>query len=221
MKALSKLFKIIGVILLSVVNTAYTAVLDDFNVRFGKIIQLGTGPHGNQTNQRFETTIPANSKNDPNEGAFAAYINTNCLVRGDFDIQVDYKLLNSPKNNGIRHGIVIKGYDGPSYSVERDTWLMGGDVYAINFSGNIISTPTSDRSGKLRIRLSSNEITGYFYNSSTKQWNIIGTQEHYSSSLVGRIEIGSWGHDDGFNNVLVNAAFDNINASGGVFCPLK
>lgn len=218
MRSLSRIFEFLCLILLSVVNTAYPAVLDDFNVRFGKIQRIGVGPRANQTNQRFEITIPGNSKNDPAEGAFASGINTNCLVRDDFDIQVDYELLKSPSNNGIRHGIVIKGDNGQTYSVERDTWLLGGDVYAVNFGGIIISTPTADQSGKLRIRVISSEITGYFYNSATKQWNVIGTGQY---NTVGRVEIGSWGHDDSFNHVLVIAAFDNINASGGIFCPLK
>jgi hypothetical protein len=75
------------------VSTATPAVLsEDFNTGgfetgMWQTIQVGSGPSVAVANQRLEITIPSTASG----AEFAAGIQSRCLVRGDYDLQVDYQ----------------------------------------------------------------------------------------------------------------------------------
>src|SRR5512143_3043075 len=60
-----------------------------------------SGPMVSEINQRLEFTLPADSAGDD----FAAWYDSVCQLRGDYDIQVDYELLTWPLASGARIGL--------------------------------------------------------------------------------------------------------------------
>jgi len=148
------------------------------------------------------------------------------LLRGDFDIQVDFSLLDWPSveqlgtGNGVRMGLAV-GEGENWWSVQREgygslTFDFPGyprEVYACDFAGSVQGiTPTDDMSGKLRLVRSGNTLTGYYF--SLGSWVIV------ASGWVTTGDVSftptAWSHDYAFmdNNVLL--AFDNFIVNSGL-----
>ena len=182
--------------------------------------QVG-GPAVNEINQRLEIFFPWNSAGE----YFGAGYSSKCLLRGDFDIQVDFSLLDWPSveqlgtGNGVRIGLAV-GEGESWWSVQREgygslTFDFPGyprEVYACDFAGSVEGiAPTGDMSGKLRLVRSGNTLTGYYFNS--------GSWVNVASGWVTTEDVSfsptAWSHDDVFmdNNVLL--AFDNFIVNSG------
>ena len=84
----------------------------------------GSGPQVAEANQQLEIVIPGTSS-----GAdFGVKLVTNCLLRGDFDVQVDYRLFTWPFGNGVRMGLgIAEQYVAEQHGVERISF--GQDDY--------------------------------------------------------------------------------------------
>lgn len=176
----------------------------------------GTGPSIQETNQRVEVTLPANSANDPQAGGFSAGYVSSCGLNGDFDVQVDYELLTWPSGSGVRAGLSLS--PAPNATVHRVglTWDFTGvprESYVFSTGDpNYFFVGTADLSGGLRLVRTGGTATGYYRSGS--DWVPIGsfavTQKgvHYT--------IGAWSHDDRFGDQLTKVAFDNfvVNSKG-------
>jgi len=113
-----------------------------------------------ETNQRLEVTL--------NGGAVNAGIRSRCSVAGDFDVQVDFSLLNWPSNN--RQGFSLEAEDlGQGqfglFRVERFN-EVGGDAYHMVFPNQAgdPTFPTTDTAGKLRLVRIGTTLSGYYHN---------------------------------------------------------
>ncbi len=188
---------------------------DDFNdnvcnTTLWDIIEYG-GPYVNETNQRLEITIPADSSGDT---FYAGYVSTHAL-RGDFDIQVDYHLLAWPENNGVRMGLWIE--KAPyTYTVERASYgtsdgFTAGDHHTTNFEDSILISPTGDTEGKLRLVRTGSLFEGYFFNETSGDW-VLSQRFQGGSSSAGEVTfmLKAWSHDYAFSDDLVVVAFDNF-----------
>jgi hypothetical protein len=128
----------------------------------------GTGTVVAEENQTLEIVLPTH--------CWAGYESIP-MLRGDFDIQVDYNLLNWPNlNNSTRVGLVESSLQYPfPWAIAGYMVLLGGNgtrYYGTN-GGN--SSPTSDSSGKLRMVRTGNTITCYYFDGSNwiaMPWNI-------------------------------------------------
>jgi len=65
-------------------------------------IAQGTGPTAAIDARRLEVTLPATSSQSSNPGAFSAGAVSRCLVRGDFDMEVGFRLDQWPARNGVQ-----------------------------------------------------------------------------------------------------------------------
>lgn len=177
----------------------------------------GSGPKLMQKNGRLEVTLPADSKDDPARGGFdAGYVSAGVL-RGDFDIQVDYTLLECPKENGTRVGLSASfgSVERSSSGTVHEYPESLTNIYAANFGASTITarnyTGTEDRSGKLRLIRSGYMATGYYYRSG--EWITIG------SGIVGTDDasftIRAWSHNYTFAGKQMKAAFDNFVINSG------
>ena len=174
------------------------------------VIESG-GPYVTETNQRLEITLPADSSGDK----FSAGYSGTHVLRGDFDIQVDYQLLTWPENNGVRMGLWIER--APStFTVERvsyssSDYFTPGDHYTTNFDDSILLSATSDTDGKLRLVRTGSLFEGYYRNETSGDWVLSQRfQGGSSSAREATFMLKAWSHDYAFADDLVVVAFDNF-----------
>ncbi len=193
----------------------------------------GYGPTYAETNQSLEISVPSNSTNDPLWGAFDAGYRSICSLRGDFDIQVDYKLLTWPDANGVRVGLgafmadprvpfpyTFGTVERTSFGTSNDFYGFPREVYITDLSdewnGNFY-TETADQSGKLRLLRSGVNLTGYYYG--PNGWVIVHSAPVNTSDANFTIDV--WSHDYAFTHQEVKVAFDNFTINQGRLNCLK
>ena len=173
------------------------------------------GPTVSENNQSVEIAYPSQLEGE----LFGAGYVSVCQLTGDFDIQVDYRLLTWPSANGVRVALVTD-----TGSVERTSFGNFPDfpdepreVYLTNFNDEVSGiTETTDISGKLRQVRSGNTLSGYYLVEGN--WALIHTAEGTTNDTS--FGLASWSHDYAFSGQPVNVAFDNVIVNEGeLVCP--
>jgi len=115
-----------------------------------------------ETDQRFVFTLNP-SVREVHADAFTA-----CSLDGDFDVQVDYALLDWLPDNKIKLGLLAHDllFGRTAGSVQRVSEASyGGEVYLAHFLDGIRGvSPTSDLSGKLKLTRTSATMTAFVFN---------------------------------------------------------
>lgn len=173
-------------------------------------------PTVDETNQRLEISIPANSTGV----RFRAEYTSVFSVRGNFDIEVEYSLLVWPPQSGVRVGLRIDlpgSWGGPVERVGFGESDVGeGEVYLTHFSDGIQGkTPTSDQSGRLRLVRSGTVLTGYYFESDS--WIPINSAPTIVDDVA--VALAAWSHDFAFGDQEVLLAFDNFIVNQGIIVP--
>lgn len=183
------------------------------------VIESG-GPYITETSQRLEITLPAESSGD---NFYAGYSSTHVL-RGDFDVQVDYHLLTWPENNGVRMGLWIEKTPY-TYTVERASYgtsdgFTAGDHYTTNFADSILLSPTGDADGTLRLVRTGSLFEGYWRNETSGDW-VLSQSRQVNTVSAGEVMfmLKAWSHDYAFSDDLVVVAFDNFVINKGTVVP--
>jgi hypothetical protein len=129
---------------------------------------------------------------------FALTVWLNCRIRGDFDAQVSYRLVDWPPSNGIRLGIGVSPNTqnlpltsttllGPTgrggglrtiiserISLKRGVDTShpnGGEFYAAEMNGRESRLfPTANREGQLRVTREANEFTAWYWDRVGRLW---------------------------------------------------
>jgi hypothetical protein len=179
---------------------------DSINPVVWTVELFGVGPQLAEANQQLQIEFPSASSGV----AFGGGLVSNFLLRGDFDVQVDYRLLTWPFSNGVRLALAIEG----EYGVERTSFGSQSDypglpreVYLTHFlDGATGFTATSDVTGTLRLVRTGATETGYYYNSG--DWIPIHTGPGPTQDVA--IQIHAWSHDYAFMDWDVLAAWDNL-----------
>jgi hypothetical protein len=168
-----------------------------------------------EVNHRLEIVIPANSFNGTtNSTQILAGLTSVCNLRGDFDFQIDYELLEWPSSNGVYVFLSAHKLDPSSHHPNDNTArasLHGipKDIYSTDFGDTVYQiNATSDKSGKLRIVRSGSVITGYYYSSSSERWVPIHSAEEVPLDI--NIKVSGWTDHDLFANRQVKIVFDNF-----------
>jgi outer membrane protein assembly factor BamB len=196
-------------------STEEPPAYDDFNDNVPNsaiwaILEYG-GPETDETNQQLEITLPADSSGDN----FYAGYTSNCVLSGDFDVQVDYHLINWPSNNGVRAGLWIER-SPYIYTVERASYGISdgfapGDHYTTNFADSILLSVTNDTDGKLRLIRTGTTFEGYYFDDISHDWVLSQSiQGEVISSRDVTFMIRAWSHDYAFSDELVKVGFDNF-----------
>jgi hypothetical protein len=182
-----------------------------------KIQTSGTGPVVAAVNQSIVTTLPSNSQNDPVAQGFEGGLTSVCLLGGDFDMQVDFKLLLWPQFSGVRVGLLIT--DSPTPAVERvgfSTTEAPGlprEVYLTHFADNPQGiTATNDLNGTLRMVRTGTILTGYYRSSGS--WVQIHTGPTVNTGDI-HFGFGAWSHNIVFLRQTVKVGFNNFVITGG------
>ena len=193
--------------------THAATLFDDFNLEQWNVTRIGVGPIVHEANQRLEVALPADAREAPGIDYFRAGYLSTCRLRGDFDIQARYVLLRFKPLNGVRVGF---DFDN-KFAVERISFgpsegFTDGDFY-LTHGDSIIYTPTEDRSGKLRAVRENGTISGYYFDTASNSWQLIGSSSVTTDDLPFRISI--WSHDHAFAGMHTKVAFDDVIVNAG------
>jgi len=197
-----------GTVYQSFTNNTYNAKY------FGLINNSGESnkPSVAVANNRLELTVPDSTLFS--SAGLQPYANYNLI--GDYDIQVDFNLLNWPVNNRVDAGIVTTSYEVTR--VYMDFGQGSTNAYLVSFIGQ---TPTgfhwiqpSDTSGKLRLNRTGNTVSGYYWQFNA--WQLIAS---YTKSGYGD-PIGFYvGGYVGTRTIseITKVGFDNLKVTNAVF----
>lgn len=171
----------------------------------------GSGAQIAEQNQQLEFFMPAKASGDE----FGVRLVSVFALRGDFDIQVDFGLLDWPMHNGVRTAVGLTDDLYDDYGMERSSLsatepLGAQEVYIADF-GPYILIPTKDLAGKLRLVRSGSEQTGYYFDNGT--WIPVLTDGAPTEDIT--IQLHAWSHDWAFRDADVSAAFDNFTVTSG------
>jgi hypothetical protein len=174
----------------------------------------GSGPQLAEANQQLEIFFPGSSS-----GAdFGCKLASTFLLRGDFDVQVDFLLITWPFGNGVRMGFGIEEGGVPYHAgVERTSFGQDDypweprEVYCVDFPDGVHGiTGTSDMIGSLRLVRYGATQTGYYYGSG--EWVVIGTGPAPTEDVA--IKVAAWSAYQ-FMHWDVLAAWDNLVVNSG------
>jgi uncharacterized protein YjdB len=175
----------------------------------------GSGPIVEENNQGLEITIPGYYEGFETETG----IRSQFKLTGDFDIQVDYQLIEWPSLNGVRLALRCN----PGGVVERTSWSPNGtytgEGYCIDMQGTLIRVYPSmeGNSGKLRLVRNNTQLKGY-YHDTTGAWIYIGE----ATVSINDVNIGLdvWTNQE-FMHKDVKLSFDNLMINyGTVYYPV-
>ena len=198
------------------------AIYDDFNLKGWYPASKGTGVSWGPANDRLEFNFSADAKNDPALKIFGASYVSSCHFTGDFDVQVQYMLIDYPANNGVRVSL------GLGYSFLADSGLpgnigvaafgarddvAGGKGYFTDTESGISIKATTDTTGYLKLTRQGSVLTGYYYDAATQEWVMVGSSP--TSMREASFYIGAWSHDAYFGDKPVKIAFDNVSINQG------
>jgi len=178
---------------------------------------VGSGPTAMPTTDGFEILFPANSR-----GAdFSAGYRSPCLLVGDFDIQVDYALIDWSTANGVRVGIVAVGHGSlhrVALGINEATSVRDRESYFYGVNGgHRVGTP--DRAGSFRLQRTGDTYRGYVLNTTSSQWAQIGTSGAWGAPPL-QIGLEAWSHSYAFAGQPVRMAFRNFRINtGSQLCP--
>jgi len=156
-----------------------------------------------QQNGRLEVSL--------NAGGTTAGVQGKCFVGGDFDVQVDFALLNWPANNlqtiklaTADLGSGTFGLPGPGrFSGLIDSYQM---VLLSSIEGLALTTDTG---GKLRLTRSGTTLTGYYHNGTNFVALASATVPTVSTRFV--LNVGS----SNPSGAAVQVAYDNFRVNAG------
>jgi hypothetical protein len=174
------------------------------------------GPTINQSLGKLWIAFPADSSGDV---PYAKY-NSVWALRGDFDVQVDYKLLQWPAMNGIRVGLALNTATGLLPNMHRVSLGVNEQVgwpresYTSDFAnGTFFRTATGDQNGRLRLTRVQGAITGYYWDIKHGTWVKMGSE--VISNDDAWLALQAWAGGGAFAGLPVETALANFRVNKG------
>ena len=165
----------------------------------------GTGVDIAERNGRVEIEFAADGVPGGEYNLLGAHYGTGCRFPGDFDVDVDYDLLEWPAANGVLVRLNAWFTNRPQLELARQsqTW---GEGYGLFWGGSRISSRSAlDTRGSLRIKRVGTRFTAYHKRG--KQWLRLGS---VLSAGAPMISIQAVVMPDSFGHKAVRVAFDNF-----------
>lgn len=181
-------------------------ITDDFSantrdVDLWSVIHDGTGGFMHWRNGRLELSIAADGAPAPATGtSIGAHVGANCLLNGDFDVQVDYELLTWPPGDNVNVGINAFFTNG---TIDRTTDAFG-ESYKSFVAPNFASAPTTDTVGSLRLVRSGGTMTSYYRSGG---WVELASPPAQQTPAIVTLSFKSYSD---FGQQAAEVAFDNF-----------
>ena len=170
----------------------------------------GTGPTVAVADGRLELGVPSGSAPDPGQDWISANIQTRCKISGDFDVQVDFHLLQWPSANGVHVDLAVADERA---LVRLNT---GREEIVAWFPRQTSSIAHDELSGSYRIRRTGSWIYGYVLGEGG--WYELGRGRLFGRDAFARLGVGASAKEFSQQPVLI--AFDNFRISSGrLVCP--
>lgn len=175
------------------------------NDRLWVYSSFGTGVDLKQVGGHLELTISADTVPDPRFNATSIGYRTACSFTGDFDMRVDFDLLDWPAASGAVAGLDVD-WDGGNMNLLRTSETNGQEQYHFAAqTGEFRGLTTSDSNGGLRMKRAGAVITSYLQRSG--HWVEFASARHAGAV---RLQTLLWASGTNFSHVQVRAAFDNF-----------
>jgi TolB protein len=112
---------------------------------FWGVGSTGSGPTVVQTNGELEVTLPVGTSFGPN-GFANAFAFMSCRLTGDFDMQVDYRLLSGPLPPQVDVNLDATEFMGDTYSGQHGMFVHNDGLPGISthFPPDVFSPPYND-----------------------------------------------------------------------------
>ena len=165
----------------------------------------GTGVDIAERNGRVEIEFAADGVPGGEYNLLGAHYGTGCRFPGDFDVDVDYNLLEWPSASGVLLRLNAWFTKSPQLELARQsqTWGEGYDLF---WGGNRISSrSTLDTRGSLRIKRVGTRFTAY--HKTGKQWLPLGSVVSAGAPMI---SIQAVVMPNSFGHKAVRVAFDNF-----------
>lgn len=155
-----------------------------------------------ERNGRLEVEFAPSAEGGGEYDAIDGHYGTTCRFLGDFDVRVDYELLEWPSANGVAVQLT-SWYSGGGANVGRQS--TQSEEYAATFPRAWNSIPTTDNAGTLRLtRTGSHTIARY---RSGSRWLSVMIGRPTGSPMIG---LQAWSDDTRFAHQRIRIAFDNF-----------
>ena len=169
----------------------------------------GTGNSVTAANGAIELMLAA----DARPGA-DGYMNANlwtqrCVARGDYDVSVDYRLLDWPAANGAR---LVLGEFPPGNATVGRRQIGDRDEYDASDEHVSAGRMTVDEQGSLRLVRRGTTVTASYRSSDDQPWTALSTQLTSRFDATFQIFLFSGGNDP-FGGKKVRVGVDNFHLS--------
>jgi DNA-binding SARP family transcriptional activator len=184
---------------------------DGFRGPLWRKIVHGQGIDVDERNGRVEATILASAHDDPRTHGFDAQFSSLCTYPGNFDVQIDYDLLEWPRANGVRIWLgAFYVLDDPGQWIARES-TKAGERYAALIPSALTERRTADRKGTLRLDRSGGIMTASYRDGST--WAPLGVGPAETTDTIVYFDVAS--DDLDFGDQRIRVAWDNFRVNSG------
>jgi TolB protein len=199
------------------ISTPRAPFTDDFNDNFRDpfwhVIQ-DPGASVDETNGRVEISIDGSAEPGGQFNQVDGHYGSNCSLPGDFDVQVDYSLLQWLQNDGVLaalHGFFIGAFVG------RHSDPFAGDRYTAFSNPLFNALPTTDLAGSLRLVRTGATLNAYFRSVGSDWTQLLSAPANAGDAVVG---FGLATVPDQWAHQTARVAYDNFRLNSGTLsCP--
>jgi Tol biopolymer transport system component len=199
----------------STLRAPFVDTFDGGDGRFWQVIQFGSGAVNAEENGQLVTTLAAGSVQGGQYDQIETHWGTQCRLAGDFDVQVDYRLIEWPGANGVQ--AALSSFAGPSniaFMAIRESQVWG-EQYGSWIPQDFSSVPTTDSAGTLRLQREGDTAVTSYWNG--VDW--IPLASGPTSTDTATIALGASSFMNRFAHQEVKVAWDNFRInSGTIFC---
>jgi hypothetical protein len=124
---------------------------------------------------------------------FGAGVGGNFLLKGNFEIVIDYALSNWPEANGVGAGITFMGdnFDKSGHMTQRSFGADEPETIKENYVADFqdgeslihFEFEPVATTGKMKLTRVGSVMAGYFFNSADSSWVLLGSHDYGSSGL--------------------------------------
>jgi TolB protein len=178
------------------------------------VLSQGTGITSIEAGGRVVISAAANAvpADGPGYRALETHYGTQCSFEGDYEISMDYELLEWPLQNGFQ---VLLGSFFSDDFIWRESRPWGESYFAFA-DDRFNAVPTMDDAGSLRIVRSDGTVTASYLENGI--WVSLLTGTSSGHAVVG-FQLADYNF---FTGKAVSAAFDNFRVDSGSFtCPSR